>query len=65
MNGGHDLTQVVERAKSILCALGFSAADRYSKVPLSPAKTDAKNNVRIVDKGDEFPHYTEDERALQ
>jgi hypothetical protein len=44
---------------------GFSEDDRYSKVPLSPAKTDAQNNVRIVDKGNEFPHYTEDTVALQ
>ena len=44
---------------------GFSEGERYSKVPLSSAKTDAKNNVRIVDKDNEFPHYTEDTIVLQ
>jgi hypothetical protein len=44
---------------------GFSEGDKYSKVLLPPAKTDAKNNVRIVDKDNEFPHYTEDIIALQ
>jgi hypothetical protein len=43
----------------------FSEEERDAKIPLPPAKTDAKNNVRIVDKGHEFPHYTEDTIALQ
>jgi hypothetical protein len=43
----------------------FSEGERDAKIPLTPAKTDAKNNVRIVDKGNEFPHYTEDTIARQ
>jgi hypothetical protein len=44
---------------------GFSEGERDAKVPPSSAKTDAKNNVRIVDKDNELPHYTEDTIALQ
>ena len=52
-------------AESILLARGFAEGFRGSKPLQTPAKTHARNNVRIVDKGDKFPHYTEDVRALQ
>jgi len=60
MDGRHDLTPDMSRAKSILCARSFSEGYRCSKTLQSHAKTDARNNVQIVDKGDEFPHYSED-----
>ncbi|GFO81977.1 MAG: hypothetical protein A49_16040 [Methyloceanibacter sp.] len=58
-------SQTEERAKSILCALRFSEGLRCSKALQIHAKTHAKNNVRIVDKDNKFPHYTEDTMTLQ
>jgi hypothetical protein len=50
----------MSRAKSVLVALGFLEHRRGSKALPIHAKTSAENNVPIVDKGNEFPHYTED-----
>lgn len=52
-------------AQSILLAQRLFGGGERRENPSPPAKTDAKNNVRIVDKDNEFPHYTEDIRALQ
>lgn len=65
MNSRHGLTPDVRRAKSVLLALGFSEGGIISKALQAPAKTGARNNVRIVDKGNEFPHYTGDVMSPQ
>jgi DNA invertase Pin-like site-specific DNA recombinase len=48
-----------------LCTATFRRGRGTRKSFSPPAKTDATNNVRIVDKGHEFPHSTEDTIALQ
>jgi hypothetical protein len=65
MDGRHDLTPDTSRAKSVLLALVFSEGYSSSKALSTHAKTSARNNVQIVDKGNKFPHYTEDIIAWQ
>jgi len=55
----------MRRAESVLSELGFSEGHRSPKALWTHAKTSARNNVQIVDKGNEFPHDTEDLMAWQ
>jgi hypothetical protein len=67
VNGGHrgPIAGVAAGAKSILYARYQASGYQRGNPWQSTARTDAKINVRLVDRDDEFSHYTGDSLLVQ